>query len=199
MADEQPEGEEQAKSPVVKIVLIVVGILLLIALSVVGTLFATGFFDSKEQDNVEEQIAELEAEAEAEAGGADGEGEGEEGGPPEPVALETPELKKFKKSYLELEKNFVSNVKNSRKVIQVQIGVMTHYDDKVITNIETHEVALRHRILNAMGQVTEDDVIDPDFRKNLADIIKLEMNSLLEEYEDFGGIEEVFFTDFVMQ
>ena len=41
--------------------------------------------------------------------------------------------------------------------------------------------------------------MDPDFRKNLAEIIKLEMNSLLEEYEDFGGIEEVFFTDFVMQ
>ena len=44
MADEQPEGEDQGKSPVVKIILIVVGILLLIALSVVGTLFATGFF-----------------------------------------------------------------------------------------------------------------------------------------------------------
>ena len=197
MAEEQPEGEEQAKSPVVKIVLIVVGILLLIVLSVVGTLFATGFFDAKEQDTVEEQIAELEAEAEAEAN--DGDGEGEDGGAPAPVTLESPELKRFKKSYKELEKNFVSNVKSSRKVIQVQIGVMTHYDDKVITNIDTHEVALRHRILNAMGQVTEDDVADPDFRKNLAGIIKLEMNSLLEEYEDFGGIEEVFFTDFVMQ
>tara|TARA_B100000579_G_C22817594_1_gene848769 strand:+ start:809 stop:1408 length:600 start_codon:yes stop_codon:yes gene_type:complete len=199
MADEQPEGEDQGKSPVVKIILIVVGILLLIALSVVGTLFATGFFDAKERDNVEEQIAELEAEAEAEAGGANGDEEGEEGGPPAPVALETPELKKFKKSYMAMEKNFVSNLKNSRKVIQVEISVMTHYDEKVITNIETHQLALRHRILNAMGQVTEDDVMDPDFRKNLAEIIKLEMNSLLEEYEDFGGIEEVFFTDFVMQ
>jgi len=197
MAEEIAEGEEKGKSPVVKIVLIVVGILLLITLSVVGTLFATGFFDSKEE-NVEEQIAELEAEAEAEAKGNE-DGEEGDGGPPEPVSLETPELTKFKKSYKELEKNFVSNVKSSRKVIQVQIGIMTHYDDKVITNIETHEMALRHRILNAMGQVTEDEVADPDFRKNLANIIKLEMNSLLEEYEDFGGIEEVFFTDFVMQ
>lgn len=197
MAEEIAEGEEKGKSPVVKIVLIVVGILLLITLSVVGTLFATGFFDSKEE-NVEEQIAELEAEAEAEAKGNE-DGEEGDGGPPEPVSLETPELTKFKKSYKELEKNFVSNVKSSRKVIQVQIGIMTHYDEKVITNIETHEMALRHRILNAMGQVTEDEVADPDFRKNLANIIKLEMNSLLEEYEDFGGIEEVFFTDFVMQ
>lgn len=197
MAEEIAEGEEKGKSPVVKIVLIVVGILLLITLSVVGTLFATGFFDSKEE-NVEEQIAELEAEAEAEAKGNE-DGEEGDGGPPEPVSLETPELTKFKKSYKELEKNFVSNVKSSRKVIQVQIGIMTHYDEKVITNVETHEMALRHRILNAMGQVTEDEVADPDFRKNLANIIKLEMNSLLEEYEDFGGIEEVFFTDFVMQ
>ena len=83
--------------------------------------------------------------------------------------------------------------------MQVQIGVMTHYDEKVITNVETHEMALRHRILAAMSQVTEEDTSDPDFRKNLAQIIKIEMNSLLEEYEDFGGIEEVFFTDFVMQ
>ena len=75
---------------------------------------------------------------------------------------------------------------------------MTHYDEKVITNVETHEMALRHRILAAMSQVTEEDTSDPDFRKNLAQIIKIEMNSLLEEYEDFGGIEEVFFTDFVM-
>ena len=102
--------------------------------------------------------------------------------------LTVKKLKKFKKSYMAMEKNFVSNLKNSRKVIQVEISVMTHYDEKVITNIETHQLALRHRILNAMGQVTEDDVMDPDFRKNLAEIIKLEMNSLLEEYEDFWVI-----------
>lgn len=197
MAEEQAEIEEKGKSSVVKIVMIVLGILLLIVLSVVGTLFATGFFDKTEKESVEEQIAELEAEAEAEAEGLDGEGEA--GGEPVPVPLETPELQKFKKSYKEIKKSFVSNIKNSRKVMQVQVGIMTHYDEKVITNVETHEMALRHRILAAMSQVTEEDAADPDFRRNLAEIIKIEMNSLLEEYEDFGGIEEVFFTDFVMQ
>ena len=197
MAEEQAEIEEKGKSSVVKIVLIVLGILLLIVLSVVGTLFATGFFDKTEKESVEEQIAELEAEAEAEAEGLEGEGEAE--GEPAPVPLETPELQKFKKSYKEIKKSFVSNIKNSRKVMQVQVGIMTHYDEKVITNVETHEMALRHRILAAMSQVTEEDAADPDFRRNLAEIIKIEMNSLLEEYEDFGGIEEVFFTDFVMQ
>ena len=43
MAEEQADNEEKGKSSVVKIIMIVVGILLLVLLSVVGTLFATGF------------------------------------------------------------------------------------------------------------------------------------------------------------
>jgi flagellar FliL protein len=38
-----------------------------------------------------------------------------------------------------------------------------------------------------------------DFRKNLADKIRKEFNAILEKYEDFGGIEEVYFTSFVVQ
>ncbi|MDC0113188.1 flagellar basal body-associated FliL family protein [Burkholderiaceae bacterium] len=33
----------------------------------------------------------------------------------------------------------------------------------------------------------------------MATNIKAEMNSVLEKYEDFGGIEEVYFTTFVVQ
>ena len=40
---------------------------------------------------------------------------------------------------------------------------------------------------------------DPEFRKELAVKLKDIMNALLEEYEDFGGIEEVYFTSFVVQ
>jgi flagellar FliL protein len=33
----------------------------------------------------------------------------------------------------------------------------------------------------------------------MAEQIRLELNTVLEKYEDFGGIEDVFFTSFVMQ
>jgi hypothetical protein len=39
----------------------------------------------------------------------------------------------------------------------------------------------------------------PEFRKELAAKIREEMNAVLQKYEDFGGIEEVFFTSFVVQ
>jgi flagellar FliL protein len=76
---------------------------------------------------------------------------------------------------------------------------MTHYDDRVIKNVKTHELALRAGILDLMRTKTEADLKDPDFRKQLAEEIRVVINSLLEKYEGFGGIEEVMFSEFVVQ
>jgi flagellar FliL protein len=50
-----------------------------------------------------------------------------------------------------------------------------------------------------MRQKTESDLLKPDFRKALAEDVKLVINSLLEKYEGFGGIEDVMFTEFIVQ
>ena len=42
-------------------------------------------------------------------------------------------------------------------------------------------------------------VLKPEFRTDLAAKIKDVVNQILMKYEDFGGIEDVFFTSFVMQ
>ena len=39
----------------------------------------------------------------------------------------------------------------------------------------------------------------PGIGKDLAEKIRTEINAVLEKYEDFGGIEAVFFTSFVVQ
>ena len=66
MSEENLE-EEKAKSPILKIILIVVGIQLLVVITVGETLFATGFLDANEGLAEEEAIAALEAEAAAQA------------------------------------------------------------------------------------------------------------------------------------
>ena len=93
----------------------------------------------------------------------------------------------------------MSNLTGTRKVIQVNLSIMTHYDERVFKNVKKHEPALRSAALDAMRQSTEADLGSPDFRKNLALKIRDEMNAVLTKYEDFGGIEEVFFTSFVVQ
>jgi len=82
MADEAPaapaeevvEGEPKKKGPLVKIILIVVAVLLLIGLSVGGTLLATGFFNKKPKEAVDAQLDKLEGHGDGHAPAGDGHG-----------------------------------------------------------------------------------------------------------------------------
>jgi flagellar protein FliL len=216
MADEAPaapaeevvEGEPKKKGPLVKIILIVVAVLLLIGLSVGGTLLATGFFNKKPKEAVDAQLDKLEGQGDGHgAPAADGhaapaaDSHGKPAAEPEAKELASPEgeAERWKFNYYAFEKPLLSNVAGSRKVMQVTLTIMTHYDERVIKNLKTHELALRAGILDVMRQKTDADLLRPDFRKALAEDLRLVINSLLEKYEGFGGIEEVMFTEFVVQ
>ena len=216
--EEQVEGEPKKKGPLIKIILMVVAVLFLIGASVGGTLLATGFFSKKDQakEAVDAQLDKLDGgdghgeakqdDGHGEAKKDDGHGEpkkgdGKPGEEPPSKELVTPDAdnQRWKFNYYALEKPLLSNLAGSRKVMQVTLTVMTHYDDRVIKNVKTHELALRAGILDVMRQKTEADLREPDFRKALAEEVRLTINSLLEKYEGFGGIEEVMFTEFVVQ
>lgn len=187
MSEEDIEDEGNKKSPILKIILIVLGLILVVGITVAATLFASGFFDADKEEDAEAALAELEAQA-AEAVAA-----------PEKVQLDSPELSKFQQSYYELEKELTSNVANSRKVMQASVAIMTHYDNRVVANVEKHVFALRNVMLMVMSQQTEADLADPEFRIKLAEEFKFVMNAELEALEDFGGIEQVYLTEFVVQ
>jgi flagellar FliL protein len=53
--------------------------------------------------------------------------------------------------------------------------------------------------MDVMRLTTDADLAKPDFRKELAVKIRDSMNTMLEKYEDFGGIEEIHFTNFIVQ
>jgi flagellar FliL protein len=217
--EEQVEGEPKKKGPLVKIILMVVAVLFLIGVSVGGTLLATGFFSKKEKakEAVDAQLDKLEdghgdSDGHGDAKKDDGHGDKKDDGQADKKdgkpAAETPvkelvtpdaDNQRWKFNYYALEKPLLSNVAGSRKVMQVTLTVMTHYDDRVIKNVKTHELALRAGILDVMRQKTEADLREADFRKALAEEVRLTINSLLEKYEGFGGIEEVMFTEFVVQ
>ena len=191
MADEEVEVEEKKKSPLVKIIIMAVVGILVLAGTVVGTMFLTGYFDHKDTSAVEARLAELEAAASAAKAASDA--------IPQKVTKDSPELTRFENSYMDLEKPLVSNMMNSRKVMQVNVSIMTHYDERVFKNVKKHEVALRSVALDVMRQQTDAELNTPEFRKELANKIRDAMNKTLEKYEDFGGIEEIFFSSFVVQ
>lgn len=212
MADEQEEGEKK-KGPLLKIILAVVGGLILVSVAVAATLFFTGFFDKKAAEAVAEAVEQEQGESggpssapaptakTADAAGKAGDGKGGDGkgGKPAPKQKATPDKVRFEQTYLELERPLLANVTGSRKVIQVKMAIMTYYDDRVFNNVKKHEFAIRSAVLDVMRQATEADIVKPVFRTELAEKIRLTINALLEKYEDFGGIEEVHFTEFVVQ
>lgn len=194
MADEDNEAEGKKKKPWLKMLLMLVVALLLLAATVGATLFFTGYFDDKDAATAEAQLQQAEQEAaKAQELAAAKMAE------PDRVTKPTPQLTRFEYQYMELERELLANLTNSRKVMQVQLAFMTRYDNRVFENVKKHEFALRSAALDLMRQTTEADLANPEFRKNLAEKLRIEMNAVLERFEDFGGVEEVYFTNFVIQ
>ena len=187
---EEGAGEKKPRNPIVLIIVGVVGLLVILASTVVGTLFITGFFNPKP---VDPEIAEAAADGQ---GGKDAKGKD---GKPSKKTKEKPEIQRFEYTYLQIEREFLVNLSGSKKVMSVQLAVMTHYDDRVFENVKKHEFALRSVIMDVMRQTQEADLVKPDFRKELGAKIRDAINTLLEKYEDFGGIEDVYFTNFIVQ
>ena len=208
-AAEATEGEEpKSKKPMIMAILAILVSIVLMAGAIVGTLFASGFFEKKDKAAVEEKVGT----GGGHGGAGDGHGapaaghgasapghgaSGAAGGAPMPMA--SPSMARFEVRYVELEKDLLANLTGSKKVMQIKVAIMTRYDDRVINNIKKHEFALRSVAMDVMRQVRAEDIDATDFRKRLSERIRDEMNATLQKLEDFGGIEEIVFTNFIVQ
>ena len=193
MADDE-NTEPKKKRGILKILGFAFG-----GLFLVGAGLGAGFFmfGSTQPDPSEEieQIIErkmVEAEEKKEADEEADEGETK-------VAKETPEIDTFMTTYFEFPGTFTTNLMNSRRFLQVGLGVSTQYDDTVMANVEAHQLALRSEILNAISEFSESDIAGKNGREQLAKALTDAINNKLVALEDFGGVTEVHYTSFVLQ
>ena len=195
MADEELEaGEGGKKSSILSYILIGVGVIVALAITVLATMYFVGYFDPDSAERIEATVQQLEMDAEQARARAEELAKG-----PSKETLDSPELTRFENTYMEIERPLVANIVNSRKVMQIKVAIMTHYDDRVVANMEKHEFAIRSEMLDVMRKIDETRISEPNFRSDLAEQLKIAVNSVLERYEDFGGVEEVMFTEFVVQ
>ena len=178
-------AEAKPKSKLVPLILAVTALIVVIVATIGLTLWLSGFFakpavnaDALLEQGGEHAAAEGDGHGAAPADGghgapADG-GHGEkkaEGDKPsDPPALKkkSPDSLQFEYSYLQLDKDFLVNLMSSKKVMSVQIAIMTRYDDRVFENVKKHELILRGVMLDIMRMTTDTDLTKPDFRKELA-------------------------------
>jgi flagellar protein FliL len=106
---------------------------------------------------------------------------------------------KYASNYYKLDKDFTANLQDSVHVIQIGLAISTPYDDKVVTNLQTNEIAVRSAVLMALGDTPEDEVFSSEGKKKLARRLVAAMNDTLKQKEGFGGVGNVYFTSFVVQ
>ena len=188
------EAEQKAGGGLVKKLLIFGGgglVMIAVGLGAGWLIFGSAQPDPSEEieEIIERKLAEREI-AEAEADNST---------EPQKQSKDTPEEDVFETIYHEFAGTFTTNLDGSRKMLQLGIGVSTQYDDTVMMNVESHQLALRSVILGVISNFSEEDVKGSAGREMLAVSIRDAINGKLEALENFGGIEEVHFTSFVLQ
>ncbi len=78
--------------------------------------------------------------------------------------------------------------------MQITVAVMTHYDRVWLPTLPSMS-SLRSAMLSVLTGTTEEDLENPEFKDGLAEDLRIAINSELEEFEDFGGVERVLFSE----
>ena len=163
------EAEEGKSKKKSPLVLIIV-VVVLLAGSVGGTLYFMGFFSG---------------------GGKEGE-DAEEKEHAEEVMKET--------HYYTFEQPFTVNFETSTglRFLQVKMEVMTHSADAV-AEIVKHMPVVRNKMIFLLGNQKYEDLISREGKEKLQAQVLKDMRTVLEERTGSPSIEEVYFTNFVIQ
>ncbi|WP_096785540.1 flagellar basal body-associated protein FliL [Rhodobacter sp. CZR27] len=172
------------------------GLLLLGAL-LLGAGFGAGFFYFANPLSPNKDVMRLIEHAAPEA--QEQQAETPDENAPQKVPRPTPDQETFVTSYYEFKEPLTTNLRASRRFLQVGIGLSTQYDQKVMDNVARNEIALRSDVLAVVGSFSEEELQDKAGRDRLAIAVRDAVNARLVTLEGFGGIEAVFFPSFILQ
>ncbi|ODT85260.1 MAG: flagellar basal body-associated protein FliL [Sphingobium sp. SCN 64-10] len=105
----------------------------------------------------------------------------------------------YQATYFQIPAPFTSNLSDSDSFVQVSIAVSTYYDNRVIQAVQTHETAIRSAILMMMAQEQVVALSEPRGKEALQAKLLHIVNDVLKEKTGFGGVDNVYFTNFVIQ
>ena len=193
--------EEPKKSPLIKILMFVIGGVLLLVIGLgIGYLLFGGEPETDPSSEVNQIIEGKDKglQKKKEMDDVNKETEGEDGIMKKNVKT-IPEVDSYETTYFEFPGDFTTNLKGSRKFLQVSVGVSTQYDEKVMETVDQHQLSLRSEILSTISDFTEEDIAGSDGKKKLSVKLLEVLNKKLDDLKEFPGIEDVYFTAFILQ
>jgi len=133
-----------------------------------------------------------EAEAEGKSEDAPNHGKGEDLPKPKNQAS-------YQATYFQIPAPFTSNLIDSDAFAQISIAISTYYDNRVIQAVQTHDMAIRSAILMMMAQEQQLELETPQGKEALQRKLAKIINDTLKAKTGYGGVDNVYFTNFVIQ
>lgn len=107
--------------------------------------------------------------------------------------------KKYEATYIGLEQSFTANLADGAGFVQLGLSLATYYDGKVILNIRRQTVPIRSAVLMVLSQQDAAVLSTPQGKQMLQRDLTRAINQVLREKEGFGGIDNVYFSNLVIQ
>jgi flagellar FliL protein len=183
VADEDMTENETGSVPVskgngmVKIIAIVLSVIILIAVSIGTTLYFSGVMSTDKQNH------DIEADTIESATPAKGKGS----------EIKVP-------IYYAFDPAFVVNFNDGKNIryLQLTMEIMT-YKETVVNDIEKHMPVLRNNLIMMLSNLNYEVINTVAGKRKLQNEALTEIKSILLEKTGREGVEEVYFTGFVMQ
>lgn len=125
------------------------------------------------------------------------EGEGEDGGDGKEVDGEGGS--EYRTVYYSFAEDFTSNLRDSDRLVQMSVAVSTRRDYRVILWIQKHELAIRSAMLAVLADTPDTDVETIQGKQRLQQRLTAAINKVLTDTEGFGGVDAVYFKQFIVQ
>jgi flagellar FliL protein len=192
MSDDAAPAAPKKKGGMKKMIVMAVGGLVLVGGGVAGGMFAAGMglggTHAKEAEDPDAPKLVLR--------------EGQSADPTiqhKSVGSFVPDPRRYKASYYTMEQAFTSNLRDTDGIAQLSIGVSTFYDTKVLDNFKDNEMPIRSAVLGALAN--EDSMVleTPAGKAELQRTLRDAINKVLIEKTGYGGIDDVYFTSFIIQ
>jgi len=105
----------------------------------------------------------------------------------------------YRTSYYNFTEDFTSNLRNSEALIQLSLACSTRRDGRVLIWLKKHELAIRSALLVVLADTPEADVFTPEGKQRLQQRLTAAINTVLTRTEGFGGVDAVYFKNFIVQ
>jgi len=123
------------------------------------------------------------------------EGEGEAGG----EEAESEGGDEYRTAYFTFSDDFTSNLKDTDAMVQASIACSTRRDGRVLQWLAKHELAIRSQMLGILADTPENDVSTVEGKARLQQRMTAAINQVLIRKEGFGGVDAVYFRNFIIQ